>query len=117
MARKQRPDYVLAQAASSAHSLFDPLHIVPVKRLLRDLPLALTLQQREHFGNPGIRSRQLSGPALHFQVDDRDRLEDFDAREPGLNIWGRAVRVDPIEKMLDRAAVLEPLTIPGGRRF
>ena len=63
-----------------------------MKRFLRDFPLAVALQQREHLGNPGIRSGQRSGPALHFQVDDCDRLEDFDAGKPRLNVWRGAVR-------------------------
>ena len=89
------------------------LCIMPVKGLLRDLPLAVPLEQSENLGNAGIRSGQLSRPALDFEVHDGDGFEDLNAREPWMDIRRRAILFDPIEQVLDRSAVFDPLTVAG----
>ena len=82
------------------------LCIMPVKGLLRDLPLAVPLEQGENLGNAGIRSGQLSRPAMDFEVQDGDGFEDLNAREPWMDIRCRAILFDPIEQVLDRSRTM-----------
>jgi hypothetical protein len=45
---------------------------------MRDLPLAVPLEQSEYVGRPGIGTRQFARPAFDFQMNDSDALDDFD---------------------------------------
>jgi hypothetical protein len=87
--------------------------VVPVEELMRDLPFAIPLEQREHVRSSSIGPRQLARPVLNFQMHNSDALDDLDAREARIDIRSRAVCGDPLEHMFYRAAILNSLTVPG----
>ena len=87
--------------------------LVPVEELMRDLPFAVTLEQGKHIRSSSIGPRQLAGPALNFQMNDRDALNDLDASEARIDIRSRAVCGDPLEHMFYRAAIFNSLTVAG----
>src|ERR1700733_838878 len=78
---------------------------------MRDLPLAVPLEQSEYVGSPGMGTRQLPRPALDFQMNDRDALDDFNACKAGTNVWCRTVLSDPLEDVFDRAGIFDSLTV------
>ncbi len=85
---------------------------VPVKELMRDLPLAIPLEQGEYVGSSGFGSSQLAGPALNLQMNDGDALDDLDTCEARTDIRCRTVLSDPLEHVFNRAGIFDPLTVP-----
>src|SRR5215475_1559645 len=86
---------------------------MPVEEFVRDFPFPIAVEQREYVGSPGVGSRQLAGPVLHFQMNDGDRLDDFNAREARGDIRRRTIFVDPLEHVLYRARVFDSLAVAG----
>ena len=90
---------------------------MPVEQLVSDLPLSMELQQSEDVGGVAVHAREFARPAPNLQVDDRDRLDNFDSCASRLYVRCGPVRGNSFEDMLDRSAVLYALAIARHRRF
>ena len=86
---------------------------MPVKELMRNLPLAIAFEQREHVGSSRLSSSQFARPALDFEMNDCDALDDFDTGETRTDLSCWTVLIDPIEDVFDGTAVFDTLTIAG----
>ena len=51
---------------------------------MRDLPLAVPLDQSEYVGSSRLGTRQLARPAFDFQMNDSDALYDLDSAKRGI---------------------------------
>lgn len=85
---------------------------MPVKQLVSDHPLLITLQQREDIRCIRVSTRQFARPMLNLQMHHRDRFDNFYSRKTRDNVWSWAVLVDPLENVLDRPAVVSSQTNP-----
>jgi hypothetical protein len=94
-------EYFLELRIIGLRRLANQSAVVPVEEFMRDLPLAIPLEQGEYIRSPGIGSSQLAGPVLNFQVNDSDAFDDLDACEARIDVRRRTIRGDPLKYVLN----------------
>src|ERR1700759_5029026 len=80
---------------------------------MRHLPLSVPLEQCEYVGRAGIGTSQFARPAFDFKMNNRDTLDDFNARKARTDVRRRTVLSDPLENVFDRAGIFDSLTVTG----
>jgi hypothetical protein len=74
---------------------------------------AVALEQGDYVGSSSIGASQLARPALNFQMNDSDALDDLDACKARIDIRCRAVLSYSLEYVFNRATIFDPLTVAG----
>lgn len=68
---------------------------------MSNLLITVKLKQTEDVRRAFVGTDEFAGPALHFQVNEGDSLDDFDPGEASFDVRRRTVCVNPFEDVLD----------------